>query len=109
MVLVGREDYIVRSLHAPSGQETWNATYGRVMQLNPLGGWRLAAFGGGWVAVGWQLGDSGVISFSGMRCAQCCVVVLSGASSVYFGLCGLLDYGVMLRLYLFLVRRAFPT
>jgi len=28
MVILAREDFVVRSLHTGTGQETWTATYG---------------------------------------------------------------------------------
>ena len=33
VVIVGREDYVVRSLQVKSGTESWNATFSRMMQL----------------------------------------------------------------------------
>lgn len=33
MLLLGRQDYIVRSVHADSRTETWNATYSRLVAL----------------------------------------------------------------------------
>ncbi len=37
MVLLGREDFIVRSLHTGSGEEMWNATFARVsLPQHPL-------------------------------------------------------------------------
>lgn len=37
LIVMGREDFIVRSLRMGTGQEMWNATFGRIVQL-PMGG-----------------------------------------------------------------------
>lgn len=65
-VLVGREDFIVRALHAGSGRETWNATFGRIMQLAPggplrgaMGSWGGPGLGGGAGAGGLGPGGGG--------------------------------------------------
>ncbi|KAG2484704.1 hypothetical protein HYH03_016532 [Edaphochlamys debaryana] len=36
-VVVGREDYVVRSVQVQTGVETWNATYSRMINLRPRG------------------------------------------------------------------------
>jgi len=63
LILMGREDFIVRSLRMGTGQETWNATFGRIVQL-PLGG---AGFplGAAGAAVPGASGPGGLPSSSG--------------------------------------------
>lgn len=34
-ILVGRHDYVVRSVDAESGGERWNVTYAQLQQLSP--------------------------------------------------------------------------
>lgn len=46
MLLIGRQDYFVRSLSFPEGLETWNATFSKLRHLNPLSSGSAAGGGG---------------------------------------------------------------
>lgn len=35
VVVIGRQDYLARSVHFPTDTETWNATFSKLSHLNP--------------------------------------------------------------------------
>ena len=62
LLLVGRQDYVVRSLRVDTQAETWNATFARMNLISPgvaAAGVRsfLAGAGGGGGALGLPLGS----------------------------------------------------